>query len=122
MRKKDKKITEAHVRMATAPVNEHGLTTYEEDKLNLGLILSHRRRGKLREEYIEYKKKISEFSNVAFRVECNKKIWLSAYATNNLKSDYHWQCDLCYDESVRRDGADATTYTEEHSKLSEAAS
>jgi hypothetical protein len=29
-------------------------------------------------------------------------IWLSAYANNNPRSDYHWKCDACYDEAVRR--------------------
>lgn len=28
--------------------------------------------------------------------ETKKMIWLSAYASNNPKSDYHWQCDACY--------------------------
>ena len=34
--------------------------------------------------------------------ECEQKIWLSAYASNNPRSDYHWQADACYDEAVRR--------------------
>lgn len=29
-------------------------------------------------------------------------IWLSAYAANNPRSDYHWMCDACYDEARRR--------------------
>lgn len=29
-------------------------------------------------------------------------IWLSAYASNNPRSDYHWQCDACYDECKKR--------------------
>ncbi len=29
-------------------------------------------------------------------------IWLSAYASNNPRSDYHWQADICYDEAKRR--------------------
>ena len=29
-------------------------------------------------------------------------IWLSAYASNNPRSDYHWQCDATYDEAARR--------------------
>ena len=33
-------------------------------------------------------------------------IWLSAYANNNPRSDYHWQADVCYDESVRRKNTD----------------
>ena len=29
-------------------------------------------------------------------------IWLSAYANNNPRSDYHWMCDAAYDEAKRR--------------------
>lgn len=29
-------------------------------------------------------------------------VWLSGYAANNPRSDYHWQCDACYDEANRR--------------------
>jgi len=29
-------------------------------------------------------------------------IWLSAYASNNRRSDYHWQHDACRDEADRR--------------------
>jgi hypothetical protein len=29
-------------------------------------------------------------------------IWLSAYANNNSRSDYHWMCDATYDEAKRR--------------------
>ena len=35
--------------------------------------------------------------------ECERRIWLSAYANNNPRSDYHWQCDACYDECYNRD-------------------
>ena len=34
--------------------------------------------------------------------ETEQKIWLSAYAANNRRSDYHWQVDVCYDECVRK--------------------
>lgn len=36
---------------------------------------------------------------------CGEYIWLSAYASNNPRSDYHWQCDACYDEAIRRGAA-----------------
>jgi len=29
-------------------------------------------------------------------------VWLSAYADNNPRSDYHWMADACYDEAKRR--------------------
>ena len=34
--------------------------------------------------------------------ETEKKIWLSAYANNNRRSDFHWHVDACYDEWERR--------------------
>lgn len=36
--------------------------------------------------------------------ETKDKIWLSAYAKNNPRSDYHWHVDACYDEIVSRTG------------------
>lgn len=30
-------------------------------------------------------------------------VWLSGYAANNPRSDYHWKCDACYDEARRRE-------------------
>lgn len=32
----------------------------------------------------------------------SEAIWLSAYAANNSKSDYHWQASACYYEARRR--------------------
>ncbi len=49
------------------------------------------------------------------RKKCSEYIWLSAYASNNPRSDYHWQCDACYDECQRRDKSNI--YSEEHAKL-----
>lgn len=37
---------------------------------------------------------------------CNRYIWLSAFASNNYNSDYHWQADACYYECKRRDRGD----------------
>ena len=37
---------------------------------------------------------------------CKQMIWLSAYSSNNPRSDYHWQCDACYDECAKRDKKD----------------
>ena len=34
--------------------------------------------------------------------EVKDKIWASAYAVSNPKSDYHWMADACYDECVHR--------------------
>lgn len=47
---------------------------------------------------------------------CQDFIWLSAYTSNNPRSDYHWQCDACYDECYRRDKLDI--YSRAHKKVS----
>ena len=37
---------------------------------------------------------------------CERYIWLSAYAHNNPRSDYHFLCDAGGDECTRRDKPD----------------
>ena len=49
-----------------------------------------------------YIKKLSEMDDEKLYNECEQKIWLSAYANNNPRSDYHWHVDACYDECVNR--------------------
>lgn len=46
--------------------------------------------------------KLEEKSDEGLFEECDTYIWLSAYASNNPRSDYHWMCDACYDECTRR--------------------
>ena len=53
---------------------------------------------------VEYLLKISELDEEKLYKETKDKIWLSAYASNNPRSDYHWHCDACYDEILKRDG------------------
>ncbi len=48
-----------------------------------------------------------------------QKIFLSAYAANNPRSDYHWQCDACYDECVRRKRPEI--YDRAHKRVSQGA-
>ena len=55
--------------------------------------------GKEKQEFLN---KLLALDDVALLKECEEFIWLSAYAGNNPRSDYHWQCDACYDEAVRR--------------------
>lgn len=54
----------------------------------------------------EYEVKLEGLTDAELRAECEHYIWLSAYAANNPRSDYHWQCDATYDECVRRDKRD----------------
>jgi len=51
---------------------------------------------------INYLKKLILMDNKELEKECESTIWLSAYANNNVRSDYHWQCDCCYTECGRR--------------------
>ena len=50
----------------------------------------------------DYLKKITEMIDEELAKECYSAIWLSAYASNNSRSDFHWRCDVCYDECRRR--------------------
>jgi len=68
--------------------------------------------SKPKSEYIESLKGLND---VEFDKACEEMIWLSAYANNNPRSDYHWQCDACYDESIRRDKPDI--YANAHKRL-----
>ncbi len=45
---------------------------------------------------VEYLKELLVMDIPALKKATKDKIWLSAYANNNARSDYHYQCDLCY--------------------------
>lgn len=49
-----------------------------------------------------YSDRIAAMADDGFLKEAEKKIWLSAYANNNPRSDYHWMADACWDEAARR--------------------
>lgn len=55
--------------------------------------------GKPKQEYFN---KLSLMTDEQLKNECGQMIWLSAYAGNNPRSDYHWKCDACYDECKKR--------------------
>lgn len=50
----------------------------------------------------DYLTKLTNMTDKELRDACEQMIWLSAYANNNPRSDYHWQCDACYDECSRQ--------------------
>lgn len=50
----------------------------------------------------DYADRIAAEDDAIFLKRAETDIWLSAYANNNPRSDYHWQADLCYREAVRR--------------------
>ena len=63
----------------------------------------------------DYLNKLTQMDDKQLRSACNQMIWLSAYASNNPHSDYHWRCDACYDECIKR--GKGNIYSEEHTKL-----
>jgi len=59
--------------------------------------------GEPKQKYID---KLSAMTDEELLSACNHMIWLSSYAANNPRSDFHWQCDACYDECVKRNKID----------------
>lgn len=55
--------------------------------------------GKPRQVFAD---KVAALDDKEFVKEAQQRIWLSAYANNNPRSDYHWQADACWDEAQRR--------------------
>ena len=55
--------------------------------------------GKPRQEFAD---KLAALDEAGFLKEAELSIWLSAYAGNNPRSDYHWHADACYKEAQRR--------------------
>jgi len=54
----------------------------------------------------DFADKLSKADEGELAQECNRYIWLSAFASNNANSDYHWMCDACYYECFRRNHID----------------
>lgn len=55
------------------------------------------------QELAEYREHLKQLSDSDFVDHAKDQIWLSAFASNNPRSKYHWQTDACYDEAVRRE-------------------
>lgn len=55
--------------------------------------------GKPRQEFAG---KLAAADDAEFLRLAEQYIWLSAYANNNPRSDYHWMADACGDEARRR--------------------
>jgi hypothetical protein len=53
-----------------------------------------------------YFDRIAAMSMPELEEETKSKVWLSAFAANNSRSDYHWHVDACYDELKKRTGDD----------------
>jgi hypothetical protein len=59
--------------------------------------------GKPRQAFAD---KLAAASDEEYLKIAEERIWLSAYANNNPRSDYHWQADTCHDEAIRRGNPD----------------
>jgi len=71
--------------------------------------------GKSRQEFVA---KIAAMTDEKLLDHTEHMIWLSAYAGNNPRSDYHWQVSACYDEWTARDKAEQYTVAYEAAKAS----
>ena len=69
--------------------------------------------GKPRQDYAD---RLAKMDEAALLKEAEQAIWLSAYAANNPRSDYHWWCAATYAESVRR--GKPLIYNETHLRAS----
>ncbi len=65
-------------------------------------ITTWRNPADLKAETGRYTARLQGMDDDALGKEAEQMIWLSAYASNNPRSDYHWQADFCYYECQRR--------------------
>lgn len=63
-----------------------------------------------------YQDKLHKMNDEELFKECEMKIWLSAYAANNPRSNYHWQCDATYKECQRRNKPDIYSRAHQEAK------
>lgn len=61
-----------------------------------------------------YADRLFAMDDAAFQKEAEQAIWLSAYASNNHRSDYHWHAETCHAEAQRRGKPEI--YTRAHQK------
>jgi hypothetical protein len=69
--------------------------------------------GRPRQDYAD---KLAGLDEAGYLAQAEQAIWLAAFASNNPRSDYHWQADACYDEAVRR--GNPNLYTQAHAAAS----
>lgn len=60
----------------------------------------------------DYLTKIAAMSDEDLYSECYSMIYQAARCNNNPRADWHWMCDACYDESMRR--TDTKIYDRAH--------
>lgn len=57
-----------------------------------------------------YADRLSAMTEIELFKETEQAIWLSAYANNNPRSDYHWHASACWGEAERRDPGERRIY------------
>lgn len=62
-----------------------------------------------------FQDKLPEMTEAELAKACEEYIWLSAFASNNGTSAYHWMCDFTHDECVSRNRVDI--YNKAHARL-----
>lgn len=67
-------------------------------------------------EFQAFLEKLPQMSDAELSKACENFIWLSAYANNNPRSNYHRMCDACPDECQRRGKPEI--YTAAHKRVS----
>ncbi len=67
----------------------------------------------------EFADKIAGMNDAEFVKHAETIIWLSAFANNNPRSDYHWQASTCYTEAHRRN--DPSLYTKAYDRARKSA-
>lgn len=72
--------------------------------------------GKPRQVFAD---KLAAATDAEFVEIAKDRIWLSAYADNNPRSDHHWQADACYTEALRR--GDESLYRQAWEQVAESA-
>lgn len=69
--------------------------------------------GEPRQNYAD---RLVKMTDEELSKEMESKIWLSAYAANNHRSDFHWHCDATWEEGNRRNKPEL--YKAAHTKAS----
>lgn len=66
----------------------------------------------------QYLVKIAHMDDQELEAEAENIIWMSAFANNNPRSDFHWQADAIYDECADRNKREIYTRGFERAKAS----
>lgn len=83
----------------------------------MGFRYTDKPKGNYDNPKVDYMQKVALMNEDDLFAETKSKIWLSAYASNNPRSDYHWQCDFCYDLLSLR--SKESVYKKAHKEVSD---